>query len=168
MRIITVVPYNEEWPHDFEMEKLLILNSVSANIFAIHHIGSTSVKGLAAKPIIDILLEIDNVEKLDCCESEFEKIGYECKGEFGIPGRRHFQKGGNERSHQIHAFEQHSFDSKRHIAFRDYLTAHKEIAEEYEQLKFRSAKECNNDIEVYYTSKNDFVVYHEKLALEWR
>jgi len=98
----------------------------------------------------------------------FESIGYECKGEFGIAGRRYFQKGGNKRSHHIHSFCKGSADAIRHLVFKDYLVAHPKIAEEYASLKFTTAKNCNNDIGAYCVGKDEFVKMHEKYAVEWR
>jgi GrpB-like predicted nucleotidyltransferase (UPF0157 family) len=167
MRQIVVVPYKDSWPKEFESEKDLIQRSVSCENMKIHHIGSTSVVGLSAKPIIDILVEVDNISELDGHNEEFETIGYECKGEFGIEGRRYFQKGGDNRTHQIHAFVAGSMGAIRHLAFRDYLIAHKEIADKYADIKYIAAKNCQNNIDLYCKSKNDFVVLHEKLALDW-
>ena len=167
MRIIKVINYQHSWMNDFELEKKLITDAIPEEILFIHHIGSTSVAGLAAKPIIDILIEIKNVVDIDKYNSQFEKIGYECKGEFGIPGRRYFQKGGDNRTHHIHAFNSGSQGAKRHLAFRDYLIAHKQVAKEYEALKFQALKECNNDSSIYCNIKNNFIVYHEKQALKW-
>ena len=167
MKIISVVPYDERWPQQFLAEKSLIIEAIPVDNMVIHHIGSTSVKGLAAKLIIDILLEIERVEKLDRYQKEFEEIGYEFKGEYGLPRRRFFQKCGDKRSHQIHAFDLGSPEARRHLAFRDYLIAHKDVAKEYEKLKYFAAKECANDIEAYSDIKNDFVAHHERIALAW-
>lgn len=108
MRIIEVVDYNEDWPRLFEIEKQLITSSLPIENIGVHHIGSTAVSGLAAKPIIDILLEVVEIEVLDSYNEVFESIGYECKGEFGISGRRYYQKGESKRSHQVHAFRKNS------------------------------------------------------------
>ncbi|MFD3262223.1 GrpB family protein [Paenibacillus lentus] len=69
------------------------------------HIGSTSVPGLKAKPITDILLVVKDIGGLDTFSAQFENLGYEVMGEFGIKGRRYFRKGGDDRTHQIHAFQ---------------------------------------------------------------
>ncbi|KZN14895.1 GrpB family protein [Marinomonas sp. TW1] len=167
MRIIEVVEYNDDWPRLFEIEKQLILSSLPIKKLWVHHIGSTAVSGLAAKPIIDILLEVEEIEALDGCNELFESIGYECKGEFGISGRRYFQKGGYKRSHQIHAFGKDSENSIRHLAFKEYLIAHPAVAEEYAELKLDVAKHCNNDIGAYCDGKDEFVTTHEKHAVEW-
>ena len=118
MRKIEVVPYNSEWPVLFEKEKKALLDLDIPTILGIHHIGSTAVEDLAAKPIIDILLEVDCLESLDQSQKKIEELGYESFGEFGIVGRRYYRKGKNIRSHQIHAFLASDPHSSRHIAFR--------------------------------------------------
>jgi len=137
------------------------------NLNHIYHIGSTAVPDLMAKPIIDIMLDVKNLSHLDEQTYLLENIGYEAKGELGIPGRRYFRKGGDNRTHQIHAFQSGDSNLIRHLAFRDYLIAHKEIAEEYGKLKFEIAQRCNNDIELYCDEKDAFVQKHEKRALKW-
>lgn len=167
MRIIEVIKYDEQWPQLFELEKKLLISSLPIKNMAVHHIGSTAVPGLAAKPVIDILLEVDELEILDRHNEIFESIGYECKGEYGIADRRYFQKGGNKRSHQIHAFCAGSYNAIRHLAFKEYLMAHPLVMEEYAFIKNIVAKNCNNDIDIYCEGKDDFVKEHEEYALKW-
>ncbi len=167
MRIIEVVEYNDDWPRLFEIERQLIVLSLPIKNLWLHHIGSTAVSGLAAKPIIDILLEVEEIEILDGYNEIFEAIGYECKGEFGISGRRYFQKGGSKRSHQIHAFRKNSENAIRHLAFKEYLITHPAVAKEYAGLKLDVAKKCNNDIGAYCDGKDEFVKTHEKHAVTW-
>lgn len=119
---ITVVDYNPLWPKKYEEEALLIKDILADNCVAIYHIGSTSVEGLAAKPIIDIMAAVQNLEKVDDAAEAFSKIGYEYLGEFGIAGRRYLRKGGDERTHQIHIFQTEDWNNiGRHLAFRDYM-----------------------------------------------
>lgn len=135
----------------------------------IHHIGSTSVAGLAAKPIIDIMPIVHNLEDVDKVVSEFENIGYEYMGEFGISGRRYLRKGGEERTHHIHIFkENNTYDIERHLAVRDYLRTHKDICDKYAKLKKELAKRYPYDIGGYCDGKNEFVKQMEREALEWR
>ncbi|MCP4179768.1 MAG: GrpB family protein [bacterium] len=168
MRVIKVVKYNKNWPDLYLKEQAIIKQILSKEIINIYHIGSTAVPNLIAKPVIDILLEVKNVEFLDKYNNDMELISYMPKGEFGIPNRRFYMKGITERTHHIHAFNKNSFEAKRHIAFRDYLIANNNIACEYGELKKQNALLCNNDIEMYCSLKNDFVKYHENLALIWR
>jgi len=164
---IEIVDYNSRWLEDFQRESLILYNVLKNTIATIHHIGSTSVPGLAAKPIIDILIELENVSFIDSCNVQMETIGYIAKGEFGIAGRRYFQKGGNNRTHQIHVFPIGDFNVTRHIAFRDYLIAFPEVASEYEILKRSVAETCDNDIDRYCLGKHEFVQYYEAKAVEW-
>ena len=97
---IEVLPYDPEWPELYASEKEALLGKFGRIVENIYHIGSTAVEGLAAKPIIDILLETSSLEKLDGLDDEFESLAYEAMGEFGISGRRYFRKGGIERTHQ--------------------------------------------------------------------
>jgi GrpB-like predicted nucleotidyltransferase (UPF0157 family)/RimJ/RimL family protein N-acetyltransferase len=166
-RKIEVVEYDNNWPAAFQKEANVISAVLSEEIVHIHHIGSTAVHGLNAKPVIDILLEVKNVESLDCYNSRMEDIGYIPKGEFGIPGRRFYLKGLYHRTHHIHAFKTGSPDVARHIVFRDYLIAHPLIAWEYANLKARCAAECNDDNDKYCAAKHEFVTTHEKKALAW-
>ena len=167
MMIIEVVEFKDSWKLDFNSERLLLYSALSSLNPIIHHIGSTSVDGLAAKPIIDILIEVDDLPALDQLNSKLEAIGYVAKGEFGIPGRRYFQKGDMLRRHQIHAFEKESHGAKRHLAFRDYLIHHPHVAIDYATLKKSVARTCNNDIKLYCDGKDEFVKHHESLALKW-
>lgn len=166
-RIIEVIDYQAQWLVDFAKEKELLSSVLtSANLHAIHHIGSTSVKGLCAKPIIDILLEVNSLEALDSESEKMASRGYLVKGECGIKGRRYFQKGGIQRTHQVHAFLADSPEAKRHLAFRDYLRAFPDVACKYGEIKRHGAAICNNDVDVYIDYKNGFIKEYEAKALQ--
>ena len=164
---VEVVEYRNSWPQDFEHEQRLIEKVISPLSPAISHIGSTSVTGLSAKPIIDILVEVDDLNALDACNYSLKEIGYRARGENGIPERRYFEKGEDFRTHQIHAFKRNSQNAIRHLAFRDYLRSHPLIAKQYAELKKEVAESCNNNIALYCDGKNNFIKYHEMLALKW-
>lgn len=133
---IRVVPYNPEWPAAYEHEAATIARILGNELVAIYHIGSTSVPGLAAKPVIDIMPTVRSIEAIDRFDASFEVLGYECMGEFGIPGRRYYRKGGEERTHQVHIFGRNNVrDIERHLAVRDYLRAHPATAHRYGELK---------------------------------
>ena len=165
--IVEVLPYHPHWTQKYVKEKELLKISLGNIIHKIHHIGSTSVKGLASKPIIDIIIEVRDLDDLDKSKEKFENLAYEVMGEFGIAGRRYFRKGTNIRTHQIHAFETNDAHIFRHLVFRDYLIAHPKILEEYGQLKLVLAKTCNNDIGLYCAGKDSFIKFHEQQALAW-
>lgn len=164
---VIVTAYNPEWKEMFEAEALLIQDILGDNCVAVHHIGSTAVKGLKAKPIIDIMPVVKRLETID--NKRFEQIGYEALGEFGIPGRRYFRKGGQERTHQIHIFEQtNTREIERHLAVRDYLRCSKKAADAYGELKSKLAIQYPYDIEGYCDGKDEFVKSLEREALEWK
>lgn len=166
MRKIEVVDYNPAWPELFAKECYVLQKTLKGVAIAIHHIGSTAVLGLAAKPIIDILIEITNLDMLDRLNIDMESIGYKPKGEFGIAGRRYFQKGGNERTHHLHAFIAGDQNVARHLAFRDYLRANQVVSAEYAELKRSIALNCDNDSQKYCDGKDRFIKKHETLALK--
>ncbi|MFY9510835.1 MAG: GrpB family protein [Rubrivivax sp.] len=164
MRTIEVVSFDESWTRQFETEAWL-LEALLRGESRIHHIGSTSVPGLAAKPIVDILIEIDDVARLDAFGERFRSLGYEPRGENGIPGRRYFVKGSPERTHQIHAFTTGSHDALRHLAVRDYLRGHPDECQAYAQVKLKAAAVCGNDIHRYVALKSGFLSSLEMRAL---
>ncbi len=164
-RKIEVKDYCQNWPEQYLKEIELIKRVFSSEIIKTHHIGSTAVPNLAAKPVIDMLLEVKNVINLDEYDNEMIKLKYVPKGEFGIPGRRFYMKGGVDRTHHIHAFNKDSFEAKRHLAFRDYLIANPQIADEYGLLKKQNAQRCHGDIDKYCDLKNSFIKYHEQKPL---
>ena len=165
---VVVVPYNPQWPALYEQEAQSIGQILGENLTAIHHIGSTSVPGLAAKPIIDIMPVVRDLAQVDACSAQFEALGYEVMGEFGIPGRRYFRKGGEKRTHQIHIFERgNRRDIIRHLAVRDYLRAHSDEQAAYGALKRELAERYPYDIAAYCDGKEAFVQALEQRALDW-
>jgi GrpB-like predicted nucleotidyltransferase (UPF0157 family) len=165
---VVVVRYDPRWPRLYEREAAQIRRILGPLLVSIHHIGSTAVPGLAAKPIIDILPVVTDVEAVDALKPAFEAIGYEYLGEFGIPGRRYLRKGGDERTHQLHIFgRDHEADIRRHLAVRDYLRTHPETALAYGNLKRTLAKRYPFDIDGYCDGKDAFVKALEQAALEW-
>ncbi len=164
---VKVVNYDKNWPEKFELEKLALKDLLTDELIKVFHIGSTSVENLKAKPIIDILLVVNDIEKLDSYKSGFESLGYEVMGEFGMENRRYFRKGGDNRTHQIHAFQYDNLtEIIRHLAFRDYLRKNEQVKNEYSSLKETIANTCNNDIDKYCDDKDAFVKQHEKLAIK--
>lgn len=164
---VMVTAYNPQWPDMFENEAAKILEVFGENLVSVHHIGSTSVPGLKAKPIIDIMPVARDVAIIDQYNDKMMTLGYEPMGEFGIAGRRYFRKGGDARTHQVHFFQMGSLDIERHLAFRDYLRRHPNEAENYAQLKETLAKRFPDDIEGYSDGKNDFIKELEKRAITW-
>lgn len=105
MKIIKLEEHNENWSISFKNEVTVIESFLSGNLIAAHHIGSTAISGIKAKPIIDILLKVQSISEIDKHNKKFAECGYEEIGEYGIKGRQFFQKRGNEKTHHIHAFK---------------------------------------------------------------
>ncbi|WP_053363437.1 GrpB family protein [Bacillus sp. FJAT-27251] len=167
MRKVQVCPYDEEWVFMFIKESKKLKRIFDNEIVEIHHIGSTSVQGLTAKPIIDILPVVKNINVVDQFNNEMKNIGYEPKGENGITGRRYFQKGGDNRTHHIHIYGVGSPEIDRHLAFRDYLRIDPDMKKKYGDLKEKLALEFPYDIESYINGKDHLVREIEEKALEW-
>jgi GrpB-like predicted nucleotidyltransferase (UPF0157 family) len=169
MRIYVVAP-NSEWRHQFEVEADQLSRQLANVVVATHHIGSTAIPGIFAKPIIDILLVVDDIHRLDSPCTEMENLGYEGLGEFGIVGRRYFRKNSSSgtRTHHIHAFQVGNFEIDRHLAFRDYMIVHSEAAQAYSELKQRLAKQYPDKPEAYMDGKDPFIKEHEVKALAWK
>lgn len=168
MKVI-IVAHDTRWKEAFRGEKESIANALGDNAVAIHHIGSTAIPDIFAKPIIDILIEVKSLKQLDEHSSKLVQLGYEAKGEFGIPGRRYFRKNDAHeiRTHQIHAFESGDPNIARHLAFRDFMIAHPAEAQVYSNLKRRLATLRPDDIEAYIAGKDAYVKEHEAKALDW-
>ncbi|WP_432401062.1 GrpB family protein [Wukongibacter sp. M2B1] len=167
IRIIEVVPYNLQWVEKYQEEEKKISNIMPNEIVEIHHIGSTSIPNIYAKPVIDILIGVKDIEKVDKYNKEMEKLGYIAKGEHGILRRRFFLKGIYNRTHHVHIFQTEDLEIKRHLNFRDYMIAHPDEARNYEKLKRELAKEFRYDNEGYCNGKNSFIKDIDRKAEEW-
>lgn len=156
---IYMVPHDPQWRQEFENEAEQIAEALGNNVVAVHHMGSTAIPNIYAKPVIDILLVVQDHAVLDAKQDAMEALGYEAFGEFGIPTRRYFRRDNalGDRTHQVHAFEAGSPQIARHLAFRDYMVAHPEAAQEYSDLKQKLAAEHPNDIEAYMDGKDAFI-----------
>lgn len=165
MRKVAVADYDAQWPGLFTVERSLLQITLGEVISQIHHVGSTSVVGLAAKPIIDILLEVVDLDELDKLNAAMAQAGYTARGENGIPNRRYFTKGGDQRSHQVHAFAVGDTQIVKHLAFRDYLIKNKNVADQYAEIKRAAVLASENDIHRYSAFKADFIEHHLRLAL---
>jgi len=164
---VNVVSYNPKWRHQFKIEQQLLRQKLGNIVCSIHHIGSTSISGMSAKAIIDILIEVSSLGRLDDKEEIMLSLGYTSRGEYGIKGRRYYAKGNSNRSHQIHAFVRGDNNILRHIAFRDYIRAHPIIAKNYADLKIRLAIQFPDSIDDYCDGKNSFIKQYEFEAIGW-
>ncbi len=167
MQSVDVVAPDPSWPQQFEHEAQRIRAVFVNKVVGLHHIGSTAINGIYAKPIIDILLVLEDLAMAEGGASAMRALGYEALGEFGIPGRRYFRKNDayGVRTHHVHTFMRGSEAAKRHLAFRDYMNSHPSVAQEYSVLKQRLAKAFPHDMDAYMDGKDSFIKHHEALAL---
>jgi GrpB-like predicted nucleotidyltransferase (UPF0157 family) len=158
VRLIEVVPYKSEWRTQYIVEADKIADILGHELIEIHHIGSTAIKGISAKPIIDILIVVRSLSSIDKLNEEFIGIGYRPQGEYGIKGRRFFIKGSNElRTHHLHAFKIDDGQVNKYLEFRDYLNANPTTAHQYSDLKIKLARKYSNNIDKYMDGKKDFI-----------
>lgn len=158
-RKVEVVDYKEEWPRIFEKESDILKRIFDNNFITVHHIGSTSIPGIKAKPIIDIILVVKDILLVDNCNNLMEEAGYQALGEHGIIGRRFFIKSDSkgERLINAHCYQYGNDEIKRYILFRDYMIANPKEALAYSNLKGKLAQKYPNDIISYMDGKDNFV-----------
>jgi GrpB-like predicted nucleotidyltransferase (UPF0157 family) len=169
VRKVEVIPYDPNWAGAYLKEVVILQEALSPLKVSFHHVGSTAVAGLAAKPTIDILAVVDSLVLLDGKNTAMEKLGYRVKGENGIPGRRYYQKlQGEVHLVHIHAFMVGHPDIVRHLNFRDYLRTHPETARAYAALKLDLARSFPLDAKAYTNNKTDFIREVDQKAAAWR
>ena len=164
-RNIVVLPYDENWKKAFEDIKNELDVVLKDLVLSIEHVGSTSVEGLSAKPIIDIDVVIEDRSRLDGVITALGKIGYTHEGDQGIPGREAFKYDGKEHlmKHHLYVCSKDASELKRHISFRDYLREHPEAVREYSRVKEEGARLFPHDIDSYIEHKSPFIesIYKE-------
>jgi GrpB-like predicted nucleotidyltransferase (UPF0157 family) len=154
--VVRLVPYSPDWKLFFILEKAHLQQVLGSAILDIQHIGSTSIPGMPAKPIIDIAIGVQDFERARPCIPLIEGLGYEYRGEFGIPHRHYFVKG-NPRLFHLHMSEITSNEWKNALLFRNYLCRHPEAAKEYALLKQQLASKYTQDREAYLEGKTEFI-----------
>jgi GrpB-like predicted nucleotidyltransferase (UPF0157 family) len=171
-RQVLVVAYNPAWKLEFEREATFIRRALGNMVAAVHHVGSTAIPNIYAKPIIDIMPVVADITRLDEArwQAAMTALGYEALGEFGLPGRRYFRKdnAAGIRSHHVHSYQHGHPDINRHLAFRDYLIAHPAEAQRYSALKQRLARAYPTNIEAYSNGKDAYIKEQERAAMAWR
>ena len=153
---VIVVPYDSKWNDEFQKIKSYLEKTLENSILAIEHIGSTSIEGLSAKPIIDIDVIIEGYDKFEDAKSRLKKLGYYHEGDLGIKDREAF--GYNEKhefmTHHLYVCPRDSEELKRHITFRNYLRTHKEDRERYSEVKLQAAIKYPTDMDSYIEAKS--------------
>jgi GrpB-like predicted nucleotidyltransferase (UPF0157 family) len=166
---VAIADYDPAWPERAEQLSAPLAVALGDALVVIHHIGSTAVPGLAAKPVIDLLPVVRDLAALDARRTALEGCGYVWRGENGIPGRRYCTLSGPDgaRLAHVHCFEAGSPDVDRHLAVRDYLRAHPDAAVAYSTEKRRVQRLYPDDSLAYSEGKSAFVRDLEQDALGW-
>lgn len=168
-RKVEVLDYDAAWQTAYAREVETLANVFKDEAAVFHHFGSTSVPGLSAKPIVDILVEVRDIQRVDALNAEMSARGYLVKGEYGIAGRRFFVKGTEEeRSHHVHVYQKGNPEIATHLDFRDYLLAHPEAARAYGGLKQNLARQYPTDMDAYIAGKDALVKELTQKAREWK
>lgn len=159
MKKIEVLPYDPIWKDEFNKIKSELLASLNDLIQGVEHVGSTSVEGLYAKPIIDIDVIYSNVNAFEEIKIKLDSIGYEHEGDLGIIGREAFcyQNKMHLMKHHLYVCHQDSTELNNHIQFRNHLRCHFEDRDYYGKVKLEAAKKHPYDIEKYIQYKSNCV-----------
>lgn len=153
---VIVLPYDPKWKFDFEDIKQELVSSIGDLVIGVEHVGSTSVEGLSAKPIIDIDVVIKGYSVFDCVVSRLKNIGYTYEGNLGIKDREAFKYSDKPylQTHHLYVCPQYSKELLRHIKFRDFLRNNPDAVKKYSDIKEKAAKLFPNDIEKYMEYKS--------------
>ena len=153
---VRLTPYDPAWPGLFGDEAKRLREALGSNCLRVEHIGSTAVPGLSSKPILDIAVEVLSMANIAVLVDVLAAIGYESKGEFGLPGRQFFAKG-LPVTHHVHVVEKGCPYMASWILFREALRGDEQLRREYVACKTRLAAEHPGNRDAYTTGKNPFV-----------
>lgn len=154
---VIIADYNPQWPSLYAQEAQRLRDALGAAVVEIEHVGSTSVEGLAAKPVIDLLLIVRSLADAEQAVPALATEGYEYLGENGIPGRLFFRKG-MPRTHHLHIVESGHHQWPDNLDFRDYLRAHPDEAARYEALKRSLAERFRYQRDDYTSGKSSYIL----------
>ena len=156
------------WAEAARLEAMRLAAALGEAIITVHHIGSTAIPGIRAKPILDLVPVVSSLETLENFRPVSEELGYLWHGEYGLPGRRFCTLDDpltGRRRVQIHCYEQGSPEIVRHLAFRDYLRSNPDVARAYDAEKARCRDLHPLDSHAYTDCKDAWIRRIEALAL---
>jgi GrpB-like predicted nucleotidyltransferase (UPF0157 family) len=167
---VELVPHRAEWAQMAATESTRLQEALGDNLVTVHHVGSTAIANIMAKPIVDLMPYVRDLAMLDAKEDAIRALGYKWHGEFGLEGRRFCSKADSKsgkRIFQLHFFTPDTPHGARMLAFRDYLGAHPFVAKQYEMEKIRAAAAQPHDTNAYNAEKNDWIKRVEQDAIAW-
>ncbi|MCP3167788.1 GrpB family protein [Myxococcus qinghaiensis] len=165
---VTLVPHDPRWAEAAATEARYLTDALGSIVLRVHHVGSTAIPGIRAKPILDLMPVLTSVDELDKHQGVLEGLGYAGWGELGMPGRRYCTKDDprtRERLVQLHCYADGSPEISRHLAFRDYLRERPGIARAYDDEKVRCQRLHPNDSHAYSGCKDAWIKRIEAEAL---
>jgi len=168
---ITITPYDAQWPGMFAAERARLAEALGSLAQRIEHHGSTAVAGLAAKPIIDIQVSVASLQPLDAFIAALASLGYVHVPHADDVRCPFFHRPAKwPHTHHVHLVVTGGEEEARTLAFRNYLRSHPDVAEEYELLKRRLARDTDGGSftgrEAYAAAKTEFVERITRLALQ--
>ena len=164
--IVELVAHDPSWALTAAVESRRWSKILGDALIEVHHIGSTAIPGIMAKPVIDLMPVVRSIDVME--EHKVRGLGYDWRGEFGIPGRRFCTLDdpvSGRRQFNVHVFAEGSAEVARHLAFRDYWRAHPAEALEYEKVKLDAAAQCPEDVLAYNDVKSPWIKACEQRAL---
>ena len=172
MSRVEVRAYDPEWPQTFDRIRAVVWPAVQHAAMSFEHVGSTSVPGLRAKPVIDACIVVASRRDIPHVAKALSMLGYAHRGELGVPDREAFRQPASLPKHHLYASHRGSLSLKNHLGLRDYLRAHPQAANEYGDLKATLASRFPEDIDAYIAGKTEFILAilrkigltHEELA----
>lgn len=166
---VRLLPHDPEWAELASREETRILKAVWPAIIEMHHVGSTAIPGIAAKPIIDLVGVGPDLETIEAARPSLEELGYAWHGEYGVDGRRFCTLSDSEsglRRFHLHCYAAGDHSIHRHLAFRDYLRARPAMAEAYQLMKRDCAAKHPEDSNAYTICKDNWIKRVEAEALK--
>jgi GrpB-like predicted nucleotidyltransferase (UPF0157 family) len=153
----------------FDRERVRLEETLGPILSDVHHIGSTAIPFIRAKPTVDIMPVISNLAVLDGSRPRLEALGFDWWGEYGIEGRRFctLNDAAGNRAVHLHFFQQNAPEVERHLAFRDYLRVRSDIAKEYEAVKVNAANANPHNSNDYSEAKSQWISSTQRAAIEW-
>lgn len=154
---IVIVEYDPHWPELFEKLRTPVTEVLGNLALVIEHVGSTSVPGLPAKPIIDMDVVVESTDHIRAATLGLATLGYVHEGNLGISGREAFLWPPSTPRHHLYVCPRNSKELHRHLSFRDYLIKHPDEAHRYAQLKRELAQKFTNDRKAYTDAKSEYI-----------
>ena len=163
------MPHDPRWPAEAALEAVRLIEAAAGGLITVHHIGSTAIPGILAKPILDLMPVAKSLAALEGARLGIEALGYGWRGEHGLPGRRYCTRDDAEtgaRRVHLHCYEVSDPAVRRHLAFRDHLRADLVLAARYERKKLQCAVRYPEDRLAYSTCKSAWIREVETAALQ--